>query len=1153
MEQTDTESGCRYGGTAAGRRASGAETFFSSAFAGKEDADTRWRPNGDVCHWQKGIPPAPDVQALESKSRGCRRRDTGESCPQTFREQEFQQRGSRGEAKRQSGGVWERRLLDGNVETDRRTETDESKLQCMRGWQRQSGRKESSLAQTPPRATDSASMAAVNDCEKRSNAEDLSDTWGEVPFENLSEASLDTALEVYVHSSKGMGKHEGKTKKSDGIRIKPTTPSFEWLGGVAQRVEGSFNFFTSTFADFALRAEELLGERTAPPRAFAAETGEASAVRAAPHHEARFLKNQTEARKIDAEVCGETAVAPLFAESAFAGTQRQVGFLSIETPDKQAKHEDLLHKDKESEQEERRRDHEREWTSFRVGALDGEASPTHRCDGKQETPGKTPEKLPHGRETREESFFDSSERRRQSWSSVVHPQVLDSPASVHAAVSACDIFPRSEPTRLHSFSSPSSGASDSPGPLLPSPIAASPSPSTSVLPHSLLFPEDRSDSLSPARRDRRGWGAEAVCVSQAHRRQLLLAASRFAASAETQPTEGSSDTQNTKHEETLESARTQAHAAFLPLTSPLFTEEELTVWSSTKCGLCGQQVLQEDLASHSAICNVAASADEYSVIHEDKFLASASALPEEDRRNYVAERRLEEALEGLCLVRRWGCGESSEDCLRRLQSSLEEKLKEVRNEKEERIRQRRQQSRQEDSTSVERLQLRRRVCVERRKPPVCAGDPSPLGPVSPVYRSSSPHLDSACSETSVTNPSEAAAQSFFGGLQRREEAREASDRSSAFVSDMLHATHETSATVASLASRYQAAFASALASLPRLSPRSSSLDTKPVCFLSHSSPRSSSCSSSFPSSPSSPSALTSLPPPCPSARPSSFSVSAPPSHCSPFSSLSSPSFSSSSPVSCSPSSSSVRQQDCEEPLWWMPGTFGFVIDSGWMRTWFFFTGLANPGEDGLLELRLPALWTDPSFDHPRLYCGRPPGPITNKSLLDVKGKIVAGRQRGLNADYLILDASAWTFLHQRYGGGPPIILYNPNPCEFGDLYEGCFVTFEGEWQNGHPYTGKGKVFDPLCNRGFDGELREGRLWNVKPGSKGLLPDGGILLGGACIQGKIHGPNGKLLRRRKLYVGKFRKGKLHGHGLVARAEDGVVLAEGVWENGKLCGI
>ncbi|KEP63157.1 UNVERIFIED_CONTAM: hypothetical protein HHA_221540 [Hammondia hammondi] len=1138
MEQTDTESGWRHSDTAAGRRASGGETSFPYAFAGEEEADTRWRPDGGARHWQKGIPAAADFQALESNSRGFRRRDSRESFPQTFREQEFQQPRSRSEAMRQAGGAWEGRLLDGKAETDRRTETDESKLQCTRGWQRQSRRKESSLAQTPARATDSDSMAAANECEERSNAEDLSDTWGEVPFENLSEASLDTALEVYVHSSKGVGKREGKMKKSDCIRVRSTTPSFEWLGGVAQRVEGSFNFFTSTFADFALRAEELL-ERTPPPRPFAA-AGEASAVKAALHHKTRFLKNQTGARKIDAEVCGEPANAPFFAESVFAGAPRQVDFLAIETPDKEAKHEDLVDKDKEVEQEEPYRDHEREGTPFCVGALEGEASPIQRCDGKQETPGKTPEKSPHDQETREASFFDSSETRQQSWSSAVHHQVLDSPASLHAVVSACDIFPRPEPTRLHLFSSPSSRSSDSSAPLVPSLIAASPSPSTfSVLPQSLLFPEHRIDSLSPARGDRRGRGAEAVCVSQAHRRQLLL-------------TEGPSETQSTNHEESLESARTQAHAPFLPLTSPLFTEEELTVWSSTKCGLCGQQVLQEDLAGHSAMCNVAASADEYSVIHEDKFLASASVLPEEDRRNYVAERRLEEALEGLCLVRRWGCGESSEDCLRRLQSSLEEKLQEVRSQQEERRRQRRQQSRQEPSTSVERLQLGRRVCVERRKPPVCAGDPSPLGPASPVYCSSS-LLDSACSDISLANPSEAAARNFFVGLQRREEVRAASVRSYAFLSDVLHATDGTPVTVASLASRYQAAFASALASLPPLSPRYSFRDTKPMCRLSHSSPRSSSCSSSFPSAPSSPSASSSRPPPHSSPRPSSFSVSAPSSLSSPFSSLSSPSLSSSWPSPCSPSSASVRQQDCEEKLWWMPGTFGFVIDSGWMRTWLFFTGLAYPGEDGLLELRLSALWTDPSFDYPRLYCGRPPGPITNKSLLDVKGKIVAGRQRGLNADYLILDASAWTFLHQRYGGGPPIILYNPNPCEFGDLYEGCFVTFEGEWQNGHPYTGKGKVFDPLCSRGFDGELREGRLWNAKPGSKGLLPDGGILLSGSCIQGKIHGPNGKLLRRRKLYVGKFRKGKLHGRGLVARAEDGVVLAEGVWENGKLCGI
>ncbi|CBZ50031.1 conserved hypothetical protein [Neospora caninum Liverpool] len=1082
---------CRNSAVVAVQGGSRGETSSPSPFVSEKEAlDRCCRSAGDATRWQADELTVGNIQELRGKSRGVQKRDDEAPCQQPAAAMELRHACSRGEAQRQAGDAGEGRQPGRTAGQETVTAglppTRREDINSQRGKEggapgEPEDRNASRLSLTV--ASDAPGLASSSSIhwEKETNGEDHQERWGEAALASLSEASLNTAVEVYVHSRKDVRQGgEGKPERRGGDRIsrKARHPSFDWLGDVAQRVEGSFHRLTSSFADFALKAEEIFEENFPPPRPSRDASLETPDGASLFLDQGDFLEEKDRTGAIDVDRRKADASASC-ARTPADGTENPLKFSLGQPPSDKRR----------DEREKSRGDGEKESTvpSWLLDFhRDLEAHREARRDGEQETAA---EEMAETRAGEEASARDSSETQERSGSSAVlsaaEPRGLSrsggSPREIEQPEATCLVF-------LPSCSRVSDSLSSYPPP-------ARSQPKYAVLPPSLLFPGTEDDSPSSGKKSDVPASRKGCVVSRKSTRQPTLNVSGQCAWPEAELTETFAEANSPSSKEAVELDRPQATPpGSSPVSAPPhFTEEEITLWSSTKCSLCGRQVLQDDLERHSEACNVAASVDEYSIIHEDKFLASASAMPKDERSDYIAERRLEEALEGLCLVRRWGCDGNGADCLRSLQATLEQKLQEVRS-----LQEARRQRRVSRATSGALRVLAppsARVCCERGDPPRCSGDLLPLAPASPRSLSSSILDSSPSSDAAPTSPDESLMQrSPDAADPRRPEAPVACLPADSF-SDLLIASDATSPSGVSAASAlYHEAFAGALASLslPGLSSPYSSRAAKP-CRLSHASPS-------------------------------------------------------------SPSSSASCQPACEEKFWWMPGTFGFVVDSAWMRAWLGFIGLATPSvADGLLELRLHTAWDDPSFYRRGLHGGRPPGPITNKTLLDVDGKILAGRQHGLNAHYLILDASAWTFLFRRYGGGPPIILYNPHPCEFGDLYEACLVTFEGEWQNGHPYTGAGRAFDPLCNRGFDGELREGRLWTVKPGSKGVLPDGGILLGGGCVRGKIHGPNGKLLRRRKLYVGEFRKGKLHGRGLVARAEDGVVLAEGLWENGQLCGI
>lgn len=212
-------------------------------------------------------------------------------------------------------------------------------------------------------------------------------------------------------------------------------------------------------------------------------------------------------------------------------------------------------------------------------------------------------------------------------------------------------------------------------------------------------------------------------------------------------------------------------------------------------------------------------------------------------------------------------------------------------------------------------------------------------------------------------------------------------------------------------------------------------------------------------------------------------------------------------------------------LWWMSGRFGFIISSKWLRCWRSFVGVGRPNAETK---------------------DRPPAPINNTDLFEIDGSLRTGLQEGLQHDYQILEQPMWELFLQVYGGGPPILRYNASGVL--PALSDHSVTFDGKWQDLRPDTGVGKVFDPYSGCGFDGEIRDGFLWNCT--GKGLLQDGShfegqVTNGLPSGEGREVRPDGTVLE------GTFLKGQLHGFARVVGPKGDVT--EGEWEMGELQGI
>lgn len=212
-------------------------------------------------------------------------------------------------------------------------------------------------------------------------------------------------------------------------------------------------------------------------------------------------------------------------------------------------------------------------------------------------------------------------------------------------------------------------------------------------------------------------------------------------------------------------------------------------------------------------------------------------------------------------------------------------------------------------------------------------------------------------------------------------------------------------------------------------------------------------------------------------------------------------------------------------LWWMSGRFGYIVSSRWLREWRSFVGVGRPSA-GSRE--------------------RPPSPINNTDLFDLDGSLRSGLAEGVQHDYHILEQPMWDFFVQVYGGGPPVLRYNPGGERpgLGDQQ----ASFEGDWRDLRPDTGRGKVFDPLSGCGFDGELRDGFLWTCV--GKGLLRSGSHYEG-TVSRGLPDGRGREVRNDGTVIEGNFVQGKLHGTGRVADPHGQV--EEGEWEHGVLSGI
>eukprot|EP00929_Paragymnodinium_shiwhaense_P042109 TRINITY_DN21851_c1_g2_i1.p2 TRINITY_DN21851_c1_g2~~TRINITY_DN21851_c1_g2_i1.p2 ORF type:complete len:345 (-),score=89.63 TRINITY_DN21851_c1_g2_i1:175-1209(-) len=212
-------------------------------------------------------------------------------------------------------------------------------------------------------------------------------------------------------------------------------------------------------------------------------------------------------------------------------------------------------------------------------------------------------------------------------------------------------------------------------------------------------------------------------------------------------------------------------------------------------------------------------------------------------------------------------------------------------------------------------------------------------------------------------------------------------------------------------------------------------------------------------------------------------------------------------------------------LWWMSGKFGYIVSSRWLRAWRSFVGVGKVS----VEMR-----------------DRPPGPVNNNELFDLEGLLRPNLVEGLKHDYQILEQPMWDFFTQIYGGGPAILRYNASGVL--PALSDQPATFEGEWRDLRPDTGRGQVLDPYSGCGFEGEIRGGFLWNCT--GKGLLVSGSHFEGQVTSgmpegQGREVRPDGTVLE------GFFREGLLHGAGRLTDMAGNVI--DGEWEDGELDGI
>ncbi|CAK9114497.1 unnamed protein product [Durusdinium trenchii] len=212
-------------------------------------------------------------------------------------------------------------------------------------------------------------------------------------------------------------------------------------------------------------------------------------------------------------------------------------------------------------------------------------------------------------------------------------------------------------------------------------------------------------------------------------------------------------------------------------------------------------------------------------------------------------------------------------------------------------------------------------------------------------------------------------------------------------------------------------------------------------------------------------------------------------------------------------------------LWWLPGKFGYIISSKWLRSWRSFVGVG----------RVMAETKD-----------RQPSPIVNGELFEIDGTLRNGLQEGIQHDYQILEQAMWEFFLQVYGGGPAILRYNPSGVL--PALTDPSVTFEGKWREGRPDSGCGRIFDPYSGRGFDGEIQEGFLWTCA--GKGLLKNGSHYEG-QVVNGSQEGSGREVRPDGSILEGTFEHGLLHGFGRTVDAHG--MAQEGEWFHGELQGI
>lgn len=214
-------------------------------------------------------------------------------------------------------------------------------------------------------------------------------------------------------------------------------------------------------------------------------------------------------------------------------------------------------------------------------------------------------------------------------------------------------------------------------------------------------------------------------------------------------------------------------------------------------------------------------------------------------------------------------------------------------------------------------------------------------------------------------------------------------------------------------------------------------------------------------------------------------------------------------------------------LWWVPGCFGYILSSTWLREWRGFVGVGRQ----TTQTR-----------------HRPPGPINNNDLFELDGSLRVGLRQGIQYDYQVVEQPIFDFYMHVYGGGPTILRYNTTSGVLPSLSD-TQVSFEGDWRDRRPDTGHGRAFDPYNLFGFDGEIRDGFLYNCQ--GKGLLRNGAHYEG-HVVQGVPHGKSGREVTHDGTIIeGDFESGVLHGQGRITYPDGRVV--EGHWEHGELCGI